>query len=82
MELLQETISTIEQIMGTFECPLNYKCYHSNFEAMCDAVIFGEGELVECLNKDASKCEFTRPFGDGYFCNCPLRIYVARTFKK
>ena len=78
MELSHETILEVEQLIGTFKCPSDYSCYKSQFEELCDAVIFGNGEMIECVDKNASNCHFSSPFGEGYFCNCPLRVYVAK----
>lgn len=82
MDLSQETISEVEQLITTFKCPLDFRCYKSQFEEICDAVIIGDGKLVECTDEDAAKCGLSYSFGDGYFCECPLRVYVARTLKK
>ena len=82
MDLSQKTISKIEQIIDTFKCPLDFRCYKSQFEELCDAVIIGDGKLVECTDEHAASCGFSYPFGDAYFCNCPLRAYVAKKFKK
>ena len=82
MDLSQETILEIEQLIATFKCPLDYKCYKSNFEEICDAVIIGNGELVECVDNNASNCQLSSPFGEGYFCSCPLRAYIARKLNK
>ena len=82
MDLSQGTISEVEQIIDTFECPLDFRCYKSDFEELCNAIIIGNGKLVECTDEMAANCKFSYPFGDGYFCNCPLRVYVAKTLKK
>ena len=82
MDLSKETISEVEQLIRTFKCPLDFRCYKSQFEEICDAVIIGNGEMIECTSEDAAKCGLSSPFGEGYFCGCPLRVYVARTLKK
>ncbi|MCK4499417.1 hypothetical protein KAU11_02905 [Candidatus Babeliales bacterium] len=82
MDLSHETILEVEQLISTFKCPSDYSCYKLKFEELCEAVIFGDGEMIECVDKNASTCHFSSPFGDGYFCNCPLRAFVARKLKK
>jgi len=82
MDLTHETISEIEQLIATFKCPRDYKCYTLKFEELCEAVIFGNGEMVECINGNAANCQFSAPFGEGYFCDCPLRAYIAKKFNK
>ncbi|RKY13164.1 MAG: hypothetical protein DRP52_03460 [Planctomycetota bacterium] len=81
MELSPETISEIEQIITTFKCSLDYRCYALKFEELCGAIIFGDGEMIECIDKNAANCQFSAPFGEGYFCDCPLRAYVAKKLK-
>lgn len=82
MDLPDETVLEIEKLISTFECPSDYSCYKSKLEKLCKAVIFGDGEMVECVDEAASGCGFSSPFGEGYFCHCPLRVYAAKKFKK
>ena len=82
MNLSHGTILEIDQLIGTFECPKNYGCYKSKFEELCEAVIFGDGVMIECIDNNASNCQLSSPFGEGYFCSCPLRAYIAKKLNK
>ena len=82
MNLSKDITSEIDQLIGTFECSKDYSCYKLNFEELCEAVIFGDGVMIECVDKQASDCQFSSPFGEGYFCSCPIRAYVAKKLKK
>ena len=82
MDLSKDITSEIDQLIDTFECSKDCSCYQLKFEELCEAVIFGDGEMIECVDEQASDCQFSSPFGDGYFCSFPLRAYVAKKFKK
>jgi len=82
MDLTQDITSEIEQLIGTFECPKDLICYKSNFEELCEVVIFGDGAMIECVDKNASNCQLSAPFGEGFFCNCPIRAYIAKKLEK
>jgi len=72
----------IEEMTGNIECPKNFKCVESGFENLCKAKDFGLDAYLECLEEDPQKCKFALPFGNGYFCQCPLRVYLAKKLKK
>jgi hypothetical protein len=82
MEITQEHKTQIEEIISGIECPKDFECYKSGFENLCKILIFGDGELVECLGKSKQQCNFSFSFGLGYFCKCPLRIYIAKNFNR
>jgi hypothetical protein len=82
MEITQEHKTQIEEIISKQECPKDFKCYKSGFEDLCKARIFRDGELVECLGENSHPCKFSFHFGYGYFCQCPLRRYIAKNFNK
>lgn len=72
----------IEEIIGHMQCPKNFKCADSGFEKLCSARDLGLEAFLECLDEDPSHCKFAIIFGDGHFCQCPLRVYLAKALKK
>ncbi len=82
MDMTQDHIRQIEAVKSRTKCPRDFECEKSGFEKLGRARIIGQGDLVECLKERATACEFAMPFGDSYFCRCPLRLYVAKTFGK
>ena len=80
MEVTQEHKTQIKEIISGIECPKDCECYKSEFESLCKIRILGE--VVECLDDNSQLCRFSFNFGFGYFCNCPLRKYIAKNFSK
>jgi hypothetical protein len=78
----EEVRQKIQQIMGRMECPKLFKCADSGFQSLCRAVDIGLEHYLECLDPDRASCPFVQSFGNGYYCLCPLRIYIAKTLKK
>ena len=72
----------IEKIINGLQCPKGFKCYKSGFKKVCKAKDIGMEEHLKCLEKSNPRCIFAIPFGDGYFCRCPLRVYIAKEIKK
>ncbi|MFC1829536.1 hypothetical protein ACFL0O_07995 [Thermodesulfobacteriota bacterium] len=72
----------IEGIVGQMQCPKDFKCAHSGFENLCRAKDLGLESFLECLDDNPSLCKFSIFFGDAHFCQCPLRVYLAKRLKK
>ena len=83
VEIVDEKVrEAIEEIMGRTQCPKNFRCAESEFEVLCKAKDIGLDSYLECLEHDASRCKFALPFGNSYFCRCPVRVYVFEKLKK
>jgi hypothetical protein len=72
----------IEEIINQFQCPRDFRCCKSQFKLLCKAKDIGLETFLKCLEEDPRSCPVSVPFGDGYFCECPLRIYIAQKLKK
>ncbi len=78
----EETKTKIEEIIGGMRCPKDFQCYKSGFETLCKVKEVGLEQYLECLEENPRDCELSFPFGDGYFCQCPLRVYISKELKK
>jgi hypothetical protein len=84
MEISDAQEKEIRRIAATFECPEGYVCRESGFERLCAAEDAKVSNLVYCLEGKGGPppCRFAMPFGYRYFCQCPLRVYVAINLKR
>lgn len=82
MELTEKQRKEIEAIAGGQKCSKDFKCYKLGFEKLCKARDHGLEGYLDCLEENPRDCPFSLPFGNGYFCKCPLRIYIARNLRK
>ena len=80
--MTEEDKKIIEEIMAGMNCPKNFSCAESGFEILCKARDFGLDSYLECLETDPQSCSFVIPFGNAYFCQCPLRVYLGKKLKK
>ena len=81
MEIAQDHMTRIMEIMESFYCHQYFPCFRSEFKNLCKFRFIGKG-IVECLDEKAKTCDHHFNFGHGYFCKCPLRLYLANTFNK
>ena len=80
-KMREEDKKQIEEIMGEMKCPKDFSCAESGFESLCKARDEGFEHYLECLEDRPSACTFALPFGYGHFCQCPLRVYLAKKLK-
>jgi hypothetical protein len=74
-------MENIEDIVDKLKCSKGFECYKSGFKNLCKAEDIGIESFLVCLEKEPSDCKFSIPFGDGFFCQCPLRVYIAKKMK-
>ena len=68
----------LEAIIGRMQCPKEFTCYTSGLKSLCKAKKFDVYESLMCLNdEEAEKCLFSVRYAYKYFCQCPLRNYIA-----
>ena len=72
----------IVEIIGHMQCPKDFKCANSGFKRLCKARDCGMDHYLECLEDKPLPCKFVIIFGDQYFCQCPLRVYISKQFDK
>jgi hypothetical protein len=78
----QDLEKKINEIIDAFECPKGFSCCTEGLEKLCEAEELGPDLLLECLEENPSACSFSLHFGDRYYCECPLRIYIAKKLQK
>lgn len=72
----------LEEILNGLQCPKDFACYKSGQEKLCRAEDIGLESFLVCLEKNPADCSFSVVFGDMFFCQCPLRVYIARKLNK
>jgi len=73
----------LEEIIDKMQCPKEFKCYKSGLNSLCKAKKFDVYESLMCLNdEEAQKCLFSVRYAYKYFCQCPLRNYIAEKVGK
>jgi hypothetical protein len=72
----------IEEIIGQMQCAKDFQCYKSGFEILSKTKDIGLELYLQCLEENVFGCQFSVRFGGNYFCECPLRVYIAKEMKK
>ena len=78
----QDHKKEIERIIGQLKCSKDFECYKSGFEALCKAQDIGMVSYLHCLEEEPRNCLFIVTTPDTNYCECPLRVYIARKLKK
>jgi len=77
----KEIKNEIDEITGHMDCPKSFTCVESRFENLCRVKEIVKDDLFECLEDAATNCSLSLAFGYAYFCQCPLRIFLAKKLK-
>jgi hypothetical protein len=72
----------IEEMIGGLQCPKEFSCYTSGFKNLCKVRDIGLESFVACLMNDPLACKFSLQFGGVCFCQCKLRVYIAKKLRK
>jgi hypothetical protein len=72
----------IEEMLDGLECPREFSCYTSGLKNLCKVSDVGLESFVACLRADPSQCKFSIYFGGVFFCQCKLRVYIAKKLRK
>jgi len=75
----------IEDIIGQMECPKGFQCAKSGLKILCKAKeLMALEDYLECLEEQsiAISCKFSIQFDGAYFCECPLRVYIAKHLRR
>ncbi len=78
----EKTEKEIEEIIGQLRCEKDFICYKSGFDVLCKAIDLPFNSYYACMEENPRECKFAVPFGDTNLCECPLRVYIAKKFKK
>ena len=80
---MEKTIQEdIEEMIRRVKCPKEFSCYRSGLKNLGKARDIGLESFVACLIADPLKCKFSIHFGGVFFCQCKLRVYIAKKLKK
>ena len=74
--------SELKEIAGNFSCPADLICYTQALKNFRKVGNVGLETFLECLEEDPHECPFSMPLGGTVYCRCPLRVHVAKKFKK
>jgi hypothetical protein len=72
----------IEEMLSEISCPKDFICYKSGLRTLCRAKDIGLDSFVACLIENPWDCKFSILFGGIFFCQCRLRVYIAKKLKK
>jgi len=70
----------IEQIVALTPCRRGFACLTSRFQRLRRLEAAEGGRGMRCLECDAAQCNLAVSLGDGTYCACLLRLYIAETF--
>jgi len=68
--------------MGELKCPKDFQCYKRKYEELCKTEYFGETKVLVCLEEEPQSCTFSLSYKNKYYCQCPLRNYIAEEIGK
>lgn len=80
--LEQHDKKKLDELLDGLQCPKEFVCYTSGQETLCRAEDIGLETFLVCLENTQSECRFSVVFGGMHFCQCPLRVYIAKKLNR
>ncbi|MFC1535204.1 hypothetical protein ACFL7M_17790 [Thermodesulfobacteriota bacterium] len=78
----EEVRKKIEEIIDGINCPKDFKCVEGGFERLCKTSDIGLEQSLVCLEcQQLLQCQFAVKYDKTYFCQCPVRVYLAKNLK-
>lgn len=65
---------------GASACKKNHACLNGKPETMCPVERFADKKVLFVQCKNEERCAYKRPFGEGYFCSCPVRKELYESY--
>ncbi|MES0349630.1 MAG: hypothetical protein ABUK19_02820 [Desulfobacteria bacterium] len=79
----QAHVQEVEEVMYEIGLPKDFKYYKPGVGFTCKAKDVGMESYIVCLEEHPLECKFSVGFfGDRFYCECPLRVYVAKMLEK
>ena len=72
----------IEGQMKKQRCEKGFSCYVSGLKNLCKARVIRKGKAVQCLEPKKKPCEYRISAFFKKFCQCPIRIHIAKKHGK
>lgn len=72
----------LQEVLDETTCQKGFICYRSGFETLCKAEDVGRKFVLVCLEENPEDCKFSFPIGATNYCQCPVRVYIAKKLKK
>jgi len=69
-------------IIGELKCPKDFQCCKGKNAEFCRAEFMGESRFLHCFENKPGECIFSLSYEDKYYCQCPLRNYIAENTGK
>ncbi len=78
----EEQKKQIGKILDGLQCSKGFVCYTSGQKDLCRAEDIGLDSYLVCLENNPRGCNFFAAiYGNRHFCQCPLRVYIAKKMK-
>ena len=78
----QTSFKALREISKDIHCSKKLICLTSELKNLCKAEDIGIKDIIKCLYETPQSCDFVIPFGSGFYCKCPVRVYIAKNLNK
>ena len=82
MELAREEREKLEELVRNTPCDRAHECLQSALEKLREVEWAAGEEVLFCRDEAALNCRNSMPFGQAAVCQCPVRHYIAKHFRR
>ncbi len=81
MKVSEQQKREIEKLITLMKCDKDFQCRETGLTNLCKARYIGMDSRIECLEQNPQKCRFSLVLGCNSFCQCSLRVYIAKNLE-
>ena len=82
VDLALEQREQLKRLVDDTPCDRRHECFRTALEKLREVEWAAGEEVLFCRDKDGPDCRNSMQFGQAAVCQCPVRLYIAKHFRR
>lgn len=77
----KKALTRIRELAESIRGACGLVCVHTDFQVVCEARDIGLASTLSCSAHEGCGCPFRLALSFGQFCQCPIRVQIAKSLR-